>query len=371
MRRIIIRFQHHHMYIMLFSETNVNRRTRRKFAILIYMDTEILLKHTSRSLYLSVQALPRAMRPAFSVAYLLCRYADTIADTHLLPAERRLYWIERFPGMIHSQNPQEATQLAREISGGSENPYEEQLIKHLIPCLNWFNQIPAPQQTIIMEVVQAVCEGMRMDLSTFPTREGAAPIALKTPDELEHYCRLMGGMPGLFWSKLIYHTQRVAMPEEQFYELGQHVGDALQIVNILRDLPKDLPMGRCYFPQTDLEQAGLTPTELLSSSNSARFEPVKRQWIVWGLRRLASAKPYFRQLSRLHPGQRAAVAWPVLWTADTLYKVYEEKELLNSQKRVKISRNVIYSTMLLSPLVLVSNTAFCAWLDHKINRFSR
>jgi len=62
------------------------------------------------------------MRPAFSVAYLLCRYADTIADTHLLPAERRLYWIERFPGMIHSQNPQEAAQLAQEIFRRERKP---------------------------------------------------------------------------------------------------------------------------------------------------------------------------------------------------------------------------------------------------------
>lgn len=335
------------------------------------MNTETLLKHTSRSLYLSVQALPQAMRPAFSVAYLLCRYADTIADTHLLPAERRLYWIERFPQMLQTQNPQEAEQLACEISGGSENPYEEQLIKHLIPCLHLLNQINTNQQTIIMEVVQAVCEGMRMDLNTFPTCEGTTPTALKTPQELEHYCRLMGGMPGLFWSKLIYHTQRVKMPEEQFYELGKHVGDALQIVNILRDLPKDLRIGRCYFPQEDLQTAKLTPEDLLNPANSPSFSPIKNKWIFWGLNRLASAKPYFCQLSRLHPGQRAAVAWPVLWTADTLYKVYQEDNLLNPQKRVKISRNVIYSTMLLSPLILLSNTAFCAWLNKKINRFTR
>lgn len=335
----------------------------------LYMDLETLLKHTSRSLYLSAQALPRAMRPAFSVAYLLCRYADTIADTHLLPAERRLYWIERFPQMIHTQDPQEAAQLAREISGGSENPYEEQLIKHLRPCLELFNQIPAPQKPIITEVVHAVCEGMRLDLTTFPTQKDAAPVALQTQKDLEHYCRLMGGKPGLFWSKLIYHTQRVTMPEEQFYELGQHIGDALQIVNILRDLPKDLPMGRCYFPQTELHAEGLTPQDLLNPASAPQFEPIKRRWIFWGLNRLASAKAYFEQLSRLHPGQRAAVAWPVLWTADTLYKVYREPDLLNPQKRVKISRNIIYSTMLLSPLILLSNTAFCVWLNKKINRF--
>lgn len=334
------------------------------------MDLETLLKHTSRSLYLSAQVLPRAMRPAFSVAYLLCRYADTIADTHLLPAERRLYWIERFPQIIQTQDPQEAAQLAREISGGSDNPYEEQLIKHLMPCLHLFNQIPAAQQPIITEVVHAVCEGMRLDLNTFPTQKDAMPVALQTPAELEHYCRLMGGKPGLFWSKLIYHTQQVEMPAKQFYRLGEHIGDALQIVNILRDFPKDLPMGRCYFPQTELQAAGLRPQDLLHPANSARFEPIKRKWIFWGLNRLASAKAYFGQLSLRHWGQRAAVAWPVLWTADTLYKVYQEKDLLNPQKRVKISRGVIYSTMLLSPLVLLSNTAFCAWLNKKINRFT-
>lgn len=335
------------------------------------MDMETLLKHTSRSLYLSVQMLPRAMRPAFSIAYLLCRYADTVADTHLLPAERRLYWIERFPRLIQTQPPQEIAQLAQEISGGSENPYEEQLIKHLAPCLELFNRISAPQQTIIMEVVQAVCEGMRMDLSVFPTGENDSPVALHTPDELEHYCRLMGGMPGLFWSKLIYHTQHIRMPEEEFYKLGKHIGDALQIVNILRDLPKDLRLGRCYFPQTDLQAAGLNACDLLDKKNSARFEPIKTNWINWGLARLQSAKPYFRQLSRLHPGQRAAVAWPVLWTADTLYKVYQEPDLLNPAKRVKISRGVIYSTMLLTPFILLSDTAFCFWLGRKSSRFHR
>lgn len=335
------------------------------------MDMETLLKHTSRSLYLSVQMLPAAMRPAFSIAYLLCRYADTIADTHILPANRRLYWIEQFPQLITRQNPPEAGQLTKEIAGGSENPYEAELIKHLNSCLNLFHRISAPQKTIIMDVVKSVCEGMRMDLQTFPAEPSSAPVSLPAPHDLEHYCRLMGGKPGLFWSRLIYHTQPVSMKEEEFYELGQQIGDSLQIVNILRDLPKDLRLGRCYFPQTDLQAAGLCTQDLLDSKNSPRFDPVKQKWIHWGLARLKSAKPYFKELSRLHLGQRAAVAWPVLWTADTLYKVYRETDLLNPQKRVKISRGKIYSTMLLTPPILLSNTLFNIWLDGKIRRFGQ
>ena len=112
---------------MLFFRPGVNYFLRTKFAILIYMDIETLLKNTSRSLYLSVQALPGNMRPAFGIAYLLCRYADTIADTSILPAQRRLYWIERFPLLLKEQNRQEISLLASEICGGSENPYEKEL----------------------------------------------------------------------------------------------------------------------------------------------------------------------------------------------------------------------------------------------------
>ncbi|MBR4355482.1 MAG: squalene/phytoene synthase family protein [Elusimicrobiaceae bacterium] len=334
------------------------------------MDLETLLKHTSRSLYLSVRMLPWAMRPAFGIAYLLCRYADTIADTSLLPADRRLFWISRFPAIIEKQPAQEIQQLVKEIEGGAENPYEKILIEQLQPCLNAFNQIPSEQRPFILEVARSVCEGMQFDLMLFPTRQGGVPKALQTRQELEHYCRLMGGQPGLFWSQLIYHTtSSIEMAKKDFFELGKHIGDALQIVNILRDLPKDLQIGRCYFPLEDLQQVGLTPMDLLKQQNSICFEPIKRKWIRWGLSRLQDGMQYFSVLPKTQFGQRAAVAWPVLWAADTLYKIYKEPDLLNQNKRVKISRARIYCTLLCTPLLWLSNRFFAAWLRHKINKF--
>lgn len=335
------------------------------------MDTETLLKNTSRSLYLSVQVLPKAMRPAFSIAYLLCRYADTIADTAILPVHRRLHWIEQFKSLVVEQDSKQIEQLIREIDGASENPYEKELIKQLRPCLEAFNRISAKQKPLILEVVQAVCEGMCLDLNFFPQETEPKPKAFPSHNELEHYCRLMGGMPGLFWSKLIYTTSCIRMPEEKFYELGKYIGDALQIVNILRDIPKDLRINRCYFPLKDLAKEGLCETDLLSGENSARFEPIKNKWILWGAERLKSGKKYFRQLPKWQFGQRAAVAWPMLWTADSLFKLREEKDLLNPQRRVKISRKIIYFTIFLTPFILISNTLFEKWLDKKLRKFSR
>ena len=334
------------------------------------MDIDTLLKNTSRSLYLSVQALPDSVRPAFGIAYLLCRYADTIADTELLPAARRLHWINRFPQLVQEQNQQEEKQLVSEVCGKAENPHETELIKNLMPCLAVFNKIPSLQKFFIVEVVQAVCEGMKIDLSSFAQEQSLFPKSFATEQELKHYCRLMGGKPGRFWSQLIYHVAPIDLKEEAFYQLGEHIGDSLQIVNILRDLPKDLQLGRCYFPQEDLQKENLTPSDLCDPANSSRFEPIKQKWINWGKQNLTEGKRYYALLPKTQPRLRAAVAWPMLWTADTFAKLAAEKELLNPNKRVKIPRSTIYKTMFLTPFVLLSNTLFENWLTKKLNRLA-
>lgn len=332
------------------------------------MDLNTLLKNTSRSLYLSVKMLPRSIRPAFGIAYLLCRYADTIADTDVLSVGKRLDWVQQFPEIVRTQAHEKQAELMRDLTGASENPYETQLLSHLTDCLNALNQIPAAQKPFVYEVVQAVCDGMCMDLTTFPNQKKATPAAFETLANLTHYCRLMGGKPGLFWSQLIYHTHTIKMPQTEFYELGQHIGDALQIVNILRDLPKDLQFGRCYFPQEQLAQYGLSAVDLLRETNSARFDPIKQYWLHWGKESLQHAFAYFKTLPKKNWRTRAAIAWPILWTADTFNKLAVESDLLNPAKRVKISRWRIYFTMLASPLVLMSNFCFTKWLSCKLKR---
>ena len=47
-----------------------------------------LLKEVSRSFYLTLRALPGAIRPQIGLAYLLARATDTIADTEIIPVWR-------------------------------------------------------------------------------------------------------------------------------------------------------------------------------------------------------------------------------------------------------------------------------------------
>lgn len=346
-------------------------RVNKIYIIINMTDLNELLKHTARSLYLSARLLPAGIRAEFSIAYLLCRYADSIADTPLLAPEKRAHWIRRFPDLIVRPDEQAWHQLVREISGFSSNIYEEKLLRSFPACLNAFNGLSASARDIILETVHAVCTGMEIDLQVFPPEDSRRISAFGKREELEHYCRLMGGAPGVFWSKLIASDTSLSMPAERFFALGQAIGDALQIVNILRDLPNDLRIGRCYFPAQELEAHGLTAADLLRPENAAKFEPVKQHWIAWGRDKLRSARTYFSALPKTQLRHRAAVAWPVLWAADTLNKLSAETDLLNPARRVKITRRRVYATMLATPPILLSNALFNAWLERKLTADER
>jgi farnesyl-diphosphate farnesyltransferase len=55
-----------------------------------------LLASVSRSFYLTLKALPKALREPISLAYLLARTADTMADTVEVPEEVRMQCLRVF-----------------------------------------------------------------------------------------------------------------------------------------------------------------------------------------------------------------------------------------------------------------------------------
>src|SRR5687768_5302194 len=61
-----------------------------------------ILKRVSRSFYLSLIVLPKPVREQISLAYLFCRAADTIADTHILPPSERQQALDVFRDQFQS-----------------------------------------------------------------------------------------------------------------------------------------------------------------------------------------------------------------------------------------------------------------------------
>ena len=108
---------------------------------------------------------------------------------------------------------------------------------------------------------------MVFDLTTFPTPESGRTGALDTLDDLDRYTYLVAGCVGEFWTDVMIAHERAVRDwdRDRMIYLGVRFGKALQMTNIIRDVPKDLRAGRCYIPREILESVGQTPEDLAES----------------------------------------------------------------------------------------------------------
>lgn len=108
------------------------------------------------------------------------------------------------------------------------------------------------------EPFDQLIEGVEMDLHR--TR-------YETFDELVEYCRRVASAVGVMCVEIF----GCRGPEARDYAL--HLGLALQITNIIRDVKEDLSRGRVYLPQADLRRFGCTEAALAAGRVT---DPVRR-----------------------------------------------------------------------------------------------
>jgi len=320
-------------------------------------EIKAILKNVSRTLYLSVNILPEPVRTYMGMGYLLCRVMDTVADSPSINAAEKLELLALMRGLHKPANAAAAEKKAAALAAGAQTEGEKELLLKLGKILALYSRLQAPDNKLFPELLDAVASGMETDIRSFP---GGEPAALKTPQDLERYCSLIGGAPGVFWARLyreaIKNSTRVThnFPSEQDAEM---IGSALQMTNILKDMAADLRIGRCYLPQSDLDNSNLKPADLLQPQNMPRLWEISSRWVAWAVDRLDQSEAFLTAIPKTELALRAAVIWPVYWAMDTLEQV-AHSNLLDPADRPRIGRGRVYTTIAATPPLLLSNTAF-------------
>jgi farnesyl-diphosphate farnesyltransferase len=236
-----------------------------------------LLRSVSRSFYLSLRFLPKALRDPLSLAYLLARATDTVADTAEAPVAVRMEGLGNLAAMIQGEALREAaTQLRESLARFQGDEGERKLIRQLPALLDWLDELSTADRDEVRRVLLKINRGQTLDLERF-ARSGEVR-ALASTGELDEYTYLVAGCVGEFWTRLCFaHVKRFSdQPEREMRELGLQYGQGLQLINILRDAGEDLRRGRCYFPMEELRSLGLTPEDILHEP--ARAEPIIARW---------------------------------------------------------------------------------------------
>ncbi len=318
-----------------------------------------LLRDVSRSFYLTLRVLPSAIRAQIGLAYLLARATDTIADTVVVPVEERLNALGRLRDCILGALGRELdlVRFARaEAAPGAATAAEHALLGRIGETLAVLATFPPGDQQLIRAVLNTIISGQALDLRRF-TSVASVPnsprkvIALQTDAELDDYTYRVAGCVGEFWTKICRAHLFPTAPLDYASLLtnGVRFGKGLQLVNILRDLPRDLREGRCYLPQEWLATHGLTPESLLDPANLPRFRPFYANYMQMAETYLADGWAYTNALPRAEARLRLACAWPVLIGMKTLSRL-SAGNVLDPSQRIKISRGDVRQLMIWSVL---------------------
>ena len=170
------------------------------------------------SFYLAMRILPVAQRDAMYQVYAFCRAVDDIADSDRPRAERAAAldaWRADIDACYAGTPPAPLAALTRHI--------------------HTFH--------LQREDFHAMIDGMAMD--------AAADICAPDEATLDLYCDRVASAAGRLSVRIF------GMDEQPGIALSHHLGRALQLTNILRDIDEDADINRCYLPHELLAREGI------------------------------------------------------------------------------------------------------------------
>ena len=184
--------------------------------------TQAAQRASGSSFYSGMRILPRPQREAMFEIYSFCRAVDDIADDPG-PRDARREQLQRWradiDALYRGAPPQQLKGLAQAVQ----------------------------QFDLQREDFLAVIDGMEMDV--------VADIRAPDAETLALYCDRVACAVGRL-SVRVFGMERAAG-----LALADHLGRALQLTNILRDLDEDAAMGRLYLPREALRDCGIISTD--------------------------------------------------------------------------------------------------------------
>lgn len=242
-----------------------------------------ITKARAGNFYYGIRLLPRDRRAALCCVYAFARRVDDVADGDLPDCEK-LAELERLRAELADPGASADPVLAALGDAASRYP---------IPLASFGDLLDGAEDDVRGTVYESF-------------------------DDLVVYCRRVAGSIGRL-SLGVFGSR----DPERAGELGDDLGVALQLTNILRDLREDFGEGRVYLPREDLARFGAAPPAF--SPELVRFEGRRAQeWFDRGLELLplldraaaasvsAMAGIYRRMLDRIEAHPEIVLAGPRL-----------------------------------------------------------
>ena len=261
-------------------------------------------KASGSSFYLAMRLMPRQERDAMFAIYAFCRKVDDIADDGLGTRPQR-------------HEKLEAWRYDLDALYGGQTPAR---VAFLAPAVAQFG--------LRKEDFFTILDGMEMDV--------AEDIVAPALAILDLYCERVASAVGRLSIKVF------GMDEGPGFELAHHLGRALQLTNILRDIDEDADIGRLYLPREYLFAAGFKSLDPKMVVSDPRVDGVCRAVAAM------AHDHYDKAAAILAKKPKGRIATPRLMGAvyGEILKATEAAGFAPPRHRVSLSRGKLLSLLL-------------------------
>jgi farnesyl-diphosphate farnesyltransferase len=315
-----------------------------------------MVRDVSRTFALSIEQLPKPLRAATGIAYLLLRVSDSLEDDPDLSVERKLSLLGTWAGVLDGSEP--VSRLTRAVVDLDSNNPDVRVIQNADYVLEQLHALPAEIGEPITARVHKTTLGMARWQEHGPY--------VKDEAALDDYMHEVAGRVGYLVTDLFsWYSPAVRENKAELMPLSRHCGLALQTVNVIRGMRKDYERGWVFAPQSFLEKQGLTRDSLFDRVNLDRAMGVVDMLADKADRHLEYGLSYVTTLPRRQHSLRLALMWPFFFAVRTLAVSRKNPQVLLNE--AKIRRDEVGRILMETRLLGWSNR----WLERFYHRLTR
>jgi farnesyl-diphosphate farnesyltransferase len=299
-----------------------------------------MLPRVSRTFAPTIRMLPEKLYVPVTVAYLLCRIADTVEDEASLGMEEKKELLTVFSDIFEKDDQPARSIFKNGTAGVEEHNADVFLMHNLDRVLHVFDSFTPDVRKKIGKWVVEMSIGMRKFAQSKDRRKFQF---LRNMKELDEYTYYVAGTVGHLLTALFEHFSEKITPNvvKRMELFSESFGKGLQMVNIIRDMAGDLRRGQSYIPEDILYKYELTRQSIFEAQNRGKAEKLFEELIAITIEHLDQAIAYVVTIPKEEHRIRLFCLLPLFWAMRTLQTIQLNTLALLETDKVKISRRVI------------------------------
>jgi farnesyl-diphosphate farnesyltransferase len=310
-----------------------------------------ILPKVSRTFALSIRFLPGQLGRAVLCGYLIARIADTIEDDPKASITAKTSLLDQLIRCFEGSSDSERfPHLVQSITG---DPAHLELLHQTNQVFALYRSLPAQSQQTLQHWITEMIVGMKKFVSLYPSG-----LRIQTLAEYKEYCYYVAGTVGYLLTDLWYeHSPFVNRGTYQaLRKTCAEFGEALQTVNILKDIAWDAEYeNSVYVPQDALQAHGSSHETLLDPTFLEQNHCAIRSLVELAWADLDKSADYLMRLPQGCIPIRMFCILPLMFAYATLRDITKSTAMLSPGGNVKITRAEVKNLILVSPFAAVSN----------------